>query len=146
MNGIFWAAFRWQCSGWPWETLAKASYEPGAKGMKKHRILLVVRHPVGGIRTFFRYVYRNFGSEKYQFTLVAPDLPETRVLLEDLKGLELVYTPTARNVSNKEFFRLVTKTIRKETFRSCAFPWLYLRRVLDCWRAFQTNSSHSYVS
>lgn len=84
--------------------------------MKKHRILFVVRHPVGGIRTFFRYVYRNFSAEKYQFTLVAPDLPETRVLLEDLRELDLTYIPTDKNVKSKELLKVVTKIIRKETF------------------------------
>ena len=86
------------------------------KIVKKHRILLVVQHPVGGIRTFFRYVYRHFDPEKYQFSLVAPDLPETRVLLEDLRELDLKYIPADRNVSNWRLFKSVTKTIRKETF------------------------------
>jgi len=84
--------------------------------MKKHRILLVVKHPVGGIRTFFRYVYKGFCSEKYQFTLIAPNFPETRVLLEDLRELDLHYIPTDHNVSNKELFRLVTTTIRGQSF------------------------------
>jgi glycosyltransferase involved in cell wall biosynthesis len=84
--------------------------------MKKHRILLIVKHPVGGIRTFFRYVYKNFGSENYHFTLVAPDFPETRVLLEDLRDLDLDYIPADRNVSNRDLSRLVTKTIRNQKF------------------------------
>jgi hypothetical protein len=84
--------------------------------IKKHNILLVVRHPVGGIRTFFRYVYSNFDSDKYKFTLVAPDLPETGVLLDDLRELAVDYIPTDRNVSNKELFRIVTKIIRNQSF------------------------------
>ena len=84
--------------------------------MKKHRILLIVRHPVGGIRTFFRYVYKNFGSDNYHFTLVAPNLPETSVLLDDLRELDLDYFPADRNVSNKDFFRLVTAIIRSQSF------------------------------
>jgi glycosyltransferase involved in cell wall biosynthesis len=84
--------------------------------MKKYRILLVVRHPVGGIRTFFRYFYRNFHSGKYRFTLVAPELTETRVLLEDLRGLDLTYIGADRNVSNWELVRLVTGIIRGGQF------------------------------
>jgi len=84
--------------------------------MKTHKILLIVRHPVGGIRTFLRYVYKNFCSENYHFTLVAPDLPETRVLLDDLKNLNLHYIPADRNVSNKELFRLVNMIIRGQSF------------------------------
>jgi glycosyltransferase involved in cell wall biosynthesis len=85
-------------------------------GMKKHRILLVVRHPVGGIRTFCRYFYSNLDRAKYHFTLVAPDFPETAVLLSDLKELDLHYIPADRNVSNKDLFRLVTRVIRARTF------------------------------
>jgi glycosyltransferase involved in cell wall biosynthesis len=84
--------------------------------MKKHRILLVVKHPVGGIRTFFRYVYTNIGSSNYHFTLVAPDLPETRVLLNDLRELELEYIPAGPNASNRELFRLVTTIVRDQSF------------------------------
>ena len=83
---------------------------------RKHKILLVVRHPVGGIRTFFRYVYRYFGCDRYQFTLIAPEFPETRELLKDLRDLDLKYVPTDRNVSNGELFRIVTRLVRHERF------------------------------
>lgn len=84
--------------------------------MKKPSILLVVRWPIGGIRTFFRYVYSNFEAEKYRFTLIAPEYPETNALLEDLALLDLKYISTKQNLSNKELFRIVTKTIRSERF------------------------------
>jgi len=45
-----------------------------------------------------------------------PDMPETRVLLEDLKELNLEYIPTDGNISNRELFKRVTKIIRQETF------------------------------
>jgi glycosyltransferase involved in cell wall biosynthesis len=84
--------------------------------MKRYRILVIVRHPVGGIRTFFRYVYKNFHQKGYQFTLVAPDLPETRVLLDDLKALDLTYVPAPANVSNRELSSLVTNVTRTAAF------------------------------
>lgn len=59
----------------------------------KKRVLLVVRWPVGGIRTFIRYVYRNFDPSKWHFTIVAPDLEEMRVLVDDLSDLDVVYIP-----------------------------------------------------
>lgn len=79
--------------------------------MNKHRILLVVKHPVGGIRTFLRYVYTNLGSSNYHFTLIAPDLPETRILLEELKEIHVDYIPAHNNAGNREFCWLVTETI-----------------------------------
>lgn len=84
--------------------------------MSKYRVLLVVKHPVGGIRTFFRYVYKNFSPERYHFTLLAPDMPEVRVLLEDLSELDLEYVPVDRQVNNKELFKFVTKLICTQSF------------------------------
>ncbi|MFO1431850.1 MAG: glycosyltransferase family 4 protein [Candidatus Competibacteraceae bacterium] len=84
--------------------------------MQKYRILLVVRHPVGGIRTFFRYVYRNFDPEKYRFTLIAPEVLETNALLKDLRALDFRYILTANDISNKKFFQTITKVIQNETF------------------------------
>jgi len=84
--------------------------------VKKYRILLVVRHPVGGIRTFFRYFYRNFSADKYQFTLVAPELAETRVLLEDLRDLDLCYLSADRDISDTRLAHVVTRIILKEKF------------------------------
>ena len=54
------------------------------KGKRRRRILLVVRWPVGGIRTFMRYVYSRFDPLKYKFTIVAPEVEELRTLLKDL--------------------------------------------------------------
>ena len=77
----------------------------------KYKILSVIRWPVGGIRTFIRYVYRNFDFRRYSFTIIAPDLPELRILLTDLDGLDLSYIPLDKNPSNISFFRAVSKTI-----------------------------------
>lgn len=81
-----------------------------------YRILLVVRWPIGGIRTFFRYFYRNFDSRKYAFTLIAPDLAETKVLLNDLSRLDVRYIQTRKDISSKIFFKEVNKIILTEKF------------------------------
>ena len=79
--------------------------------MREYNVLVVVRHPVGGIRTFLRYVYGKFDRQRYSFTLIAPDLPEAQVLLDDLKELSLRFIPTDRNVSNKDLFQKITKIL-----------------------------------
>lgn len=84
--------------------------------MSKYRVLLIVKHPVGGIRTYFRYVYKNFSPARYHFTLLAPDVPEVQVLLEDLKDLDIEYVPVSRQANNKELFKLVSKIIRTHSF------------------------------
>lgn len=59
----------------------------------KKRVLLVVRWPVGGIRTFIRYVYRNFDPLEWHFTIIAPDLDEMRILVNDLSNQNMDYIP-----------------------------------------------------
>ena len=83
---------------------------------KKYRILLVIRWPVGGIRTFIHYVYRNFDFHKYSFSIIAPDLPELRILLSDLDFLEVSYIAVDNNPSNISFFRAVSKAIMNGKF------------------------------
>ena len=84
--------------------------------MAKRRVLLIVRHPVGGIRTFLRYVYMNIGSENYEYTIIAPEMPETRVLLDDLKELDLTYIPVNYSASDMEFLKCVSESIWANSF------------------------------
>lgn len=69
------------------KSLEKAESAPA----RKKRVLLVIRWPVGGIRTYLRYVYRSFDPSKWQFTIVAPQYDEMKVLLEDLSDLDVDY-------------------------------------------------------
>lgn len=80
------------------------------------KVLLVVRHPVGGIRTFFRYVYRHFSPAKYRFTLIAPECAEARMLLDDLDTLRLSFIPLASGAGDRDFARAVTRSIRSGQF------------------------------
>ncbi|NLC30785.1 MAG: glycosyltransferase family 4 protein, partial [Candidatus Moranbacteria bacterium] len=68
------------------------------------RVLLVVRWPVGGIRTFLRYVYRNFDAEKWEIAILAPDLPELRILLDELKELKIRYVSIPAEPTPALFF------------------------------------------
>lgn len=100
----------------------------------ERRILLVVRWPVGGIRTFLRYVYAGFDSASWQYTVLAPDLSELRVLLdEDLKHLKVKYVPVSPDGGTAAFFRSVTSELISGGYRlvhshgftagiCCAFP------------------------
>ncbi len=83
---------------------------------RRQSVLLVVRHPVGGIRTFFRYVFRQLPHQRYRFTLVAPDYPEARVILDDLGSLEFRFVPVDCTATNIDFFRAVAKLARAERF------------------------------
>lgn len=54
---------------------------------RKYRVLLVVRWPVGGIRTFLKYVLAKFPPDKYDFLFVGADTESTQVLRDDLGEL-----------------------------------------------------------
>ena len=80
----------------------------------KKKVLLVIRWPVGGIRTYIRYVYRTLQAEKWQTTIVAPATDEMRVLLEDLAGMNVQYLHTKEN----PFITSFTLQIFRELMRN----------------------------
>ncbi len=65
-----------------------------SESANKKRVLLVVRWPVGGIRTFLRYVYSRFDPDKWHFTIIAPAHIELDALAKDLEkqDIDLVST------------------------------------------------------
>ncbi|TXG78441.1 MAG: glycosyltransferase family 1 protein [Thermomicrobiales bacterium] len=84
--------------------------------MKQFHLLLVIRHPVGGIRTFCRYTYTRLDRSLYCFTLVAPECNETRILLENLGSMQVDYHPLPENLGEVEFVRSVTKIVWAGTY------------------------------
>ena len=59
-------------------------------------VLLVVRWPVGGIRTFIRYVYGDWNYSPLSLTIIVPSVPEVEALQKDLEALNVrwVLLPT----------------------------------------------------
>ena len=83
---------------------------------EKYKILVVLRW-LGGIRTFCRYVYNNFEKERFEFTFLAPDVPEMQYLLDDLKNLEITYIPIKCDPAHANLdLRIVYRTILKGRF------------------------------
>lgn len=92
------------------------SQEVDKPKVEKKRVLLVVRWPVGGIRTFIRYVYRNFAPSDWHFTILAPDLPEMRVLVEDLAGFDFQYRAVEEKPSPFSFSLRVASELLRESY------------------------------
>ena len=72
-------------------------------------VLAPVRYPVGGIRSFIRYVYSAMQDEGYRFTLLGPEdslFQEFRRQLSDWQGMEFCSAP----VEGKRW--LVRRTMR----------------------------------
>jgi hypothetical protein len=56
---------------------------------RRLKILLVVRWPVGGIRTYLKYVYGRMDPARYAISLIAARTEEIGFLLEDLRAHEI---------------------------------------------------------
>lgn len=78
---------------------------------RKRRILLVVCWPVGGIRTFLRYTFRSMDSSAFSLTIMAPDQPELRHLLDDLKDLKPEFIEIKRDPRSAVAFLSIARTI-----------------------------------
>jgi len=82
----------------------------------RYKIIIVTRWPVGGIRTYLKYVYNNMESSQYHLVIIAPNLPETAILLKDLENFDLRYIPVNENPKPFEFARIIWHTLREERF------------------------------
>jgi len=76
-------------------------------------ILLTALHPVGGIRTYFRYVYSEPVFKNVDITLLAPDEGLTDFLREHLPDNRITLIPTP---SKKEFFFTMNKLLKSGDF------------------------------
>jgi len=80
-------------------------------------ILMSSLHPVGGIRTFFRYIYGHPVFSGNVFTLVAPDnglseyisefLPDKRISVIPAETNKLLFLRQLRSIAQKEPFDLI---------------------------------------
>jgi glycosyltransferase involved in cell wall biosynthesis len=61
--------------------------------MIRRKLLAVVRWPVGGIRTYLRYVYPRLSEDGYELTILAPRTLEMEVLMNTLAGPDIRYIP-----------------------------------------------------
>lgn len=77
-------------------------------------ILAVARWPVGGIRTFFRYVYTKFVSNMFRFTFILPELSEYQAIIEDLQSLNASFVKLAPNPEFKDFLKAIREVHRKD--------------------------------
>jgi glycosyltransferase involved in cell wall biosynthesis len=86
---------------------------------EKYNILVVIRWPIGGIRTFCKYIYSNFNPDKYNFTILAPDIDETKHIIYDLNKLNPSFIPITQKdkALNKVFnLRVPISSILKGKF------------------------------
>lgn len=79
----------------------------------KKRVLLVAKHPVGGIKTFFRYIYGSQYFDNFELTFITPDsefeayadefIPNTKVITVDKGGALNFILAVRALIATKEF-------------------------------------------
>lgn len=80
---------------------------------RKLHILVVVRWPVGGIRTFLRYVYGRFPVDRFKFIFIYPETSESQAIKSDLQHLDINHVMTSKFPSVMEFTKIVYRCLRK---------------------------------
>lgn len=72
------------------------------------KILLVARWPVGGIRTYFRYIYSQQIFSDYEFVLLAPDLDLTDFIMRyfPVNRIRLITVEEGNDHLRKKFIEL----------------------------------------
>lgn len=65
---------------------------------RRHHIVLVIRHPVGGIRTYLKYVYNELFSRNYIFTIILPEDGLTDIFKESLSNIDVKYVTCKKSL------------------------------------------------
>lgn len=78
------------------------------------KVLMPVRWPGGGIRTYIRYVYSQYHPEEFEFTLVGPSAGLAQLAMDlPMHNLRLVEVEPE---TNRRFFFKVMETIHRGKF------------------------------
>lgn len=82
------------------------------------RVLAVVRHPLGGVRTHILYTYPHLIEAGYRFTFVVPKSPYHAQFCTDVKDWPDtdVIEATFRTPEQPRFWTTVRKTLRERSF------------------------------
>lgn len=84
-----------------------------------------MRWPVGGIRTFTQYVYNSFDPRQWKFTIIAPYLGETQLLLDSLCAPKIHYIPVyGMPTDGSSGIGLFSRTVASIIF-SCNFDLVH---------------------
>lgn len=78
------------------------------------KVILFVRWPIGGIRTYIRYIYSNPAFSSVEFTLIAPELSDSSYFYNAFEGKSFKYIPTEN--SPQSLFRAFLSEIRSKHY------------------------------
>lgn len=78
---------------------------------EKQRVLIAARWPVGGIRTYLRYIFRHPALAPYDYKVIAPEAEGLQVALADFAAPDVEHISTSQ--SDTGFFRRAVSVIRQ---------------------------------
>lgn len=81
---------------------------------KPKTILVIVRHPVGGIRTFLRYFHRSMDRDAYRFIVLTAGSVELAALRADLEQPNVRIVGLAPGASAVAMMKAMAKILRSE--------------------------------
>ncbi|MGB3209619.1 MAG: glycosyltransferase family 4 protein [Desulforhopalus sp.] len=79
---------------------------------RKVHVLVVVRHPVGGIRSFLRYMYSQFDPEHFKLTLLLPKTSELDALRKNLKTTDCNFVILEQGAGAMVFIKTLFRIIK----------------------------------
>jgi glycosyltransferase involved in cell wall biosynthesis len=82
---------------------------PAARRLK---VLLVVRWPVGGIRTYLKYVYGHLDPARYEIAIVAARSDETSPLVDDMRQHAPRYRELENSTTSSQWVRVLWSELR----------------------------------
>ncbi len=83
---------------------------------KKIRLLLVIRHPVGGIRTYLKYTYKYLNPENFELTILTVRNPEVTHIHSDLKPFNPKLIEVENNRPEMNLIRAVYNLLASNNF------------------------------
>jgi glycosyltransferase involved in cell wall biosynthesis len=84
---------------------------------QKIRILVPIRYPVGGIRTYLKYTFGKLDRDRYRFDFVAPSKEWLDRIKMDLKNFEVVVYPTSNKNKNGDLLNNIFKLLWRKDYK-----------------------------
>src|SRR5690554_2181503 len=76
------------------------------------KVFLIVRWPVGGIRTFINYIYSGWSLRDTSFDLIGPNIPEMEILKKQLNEVTMRWhTVDSSSLGFTDFLKSVRKVL-----------------------------------
>lgn len=83
---------------------------------RKKKILVPVKYPVGGIRTYIKYTFGNLDRDKYSYTFLSPEPEWNELIRQDLKGFELDFVLPQGKKDALAILKSIFRTLSKERY------------------------------